>query len=115
MRPNFGMCEMEVAAEIIIQNAKNANSWDINIRYNDFGDSHSLASDGFLQLLANGWLAPNYVGGKNEFKVTPQFVKRVEETCGNLELPTPIQWCPATMPLTYQSFPHESDFNQTPL
>lgn len=83
----FGMCEMETAAEIILNRAIEAQTWDINVRLADFGDG----SDGFLQLLAYGWLKPNYLGGKSEFKVTPGFIERVDPE-NKLNLPPPFQW-----------------------
>lgn len=70
----FGMREMEWAAEEIIARCTRAGTWHIPFGLADF---HTSAQAGFLQLIANGWLASISIVSKEMFILTPQFIERV--------------------------------------
>jgi len=77
----FGMFEMEVAAEIIVQKAEEAGNWDITVALEDFlldSDKFLLNANrrGFLDLLAYGWVVPCLLT-KDNFKITADFISRV--------------------------------------
>lgn len=73
----FGMCEMEVAALVLIRKAVRVGTWDIAATIEDF--SPGLEQDGFLNLLLHGWLKPNLhnPSAHGEFLLTTKFIERV--------------------------------------
>jgi hypothetical protein len=102
----FGMCEMETAAAVIMKRCLTNDSWYHQFGLDDFtvppytccrqlgwhehgfghavanpayrGDrADTLASDGFLQFLARGWMLSSYPN--SVFRLHPDFVKRLGE------------------------------------
>ena len=71
------MCEMENAAEQIVDLAIQWEDWNISMTYDKSDDKN-----GFLQLIYYGWLAP-FLLSKKEFGVTQNFIDRVTSKCGS--------------------------------
>lgn len=71
----FGMCEMEIAAKIIVQKCVNAQSWLTDIDRTMFVDyPNGLALDGFDELIQNDWLVRKY---GDHWHVVGEFVERL--------------------------------------
>lgn len=99
----FGMCEMECAAEIIIEKCRENQSWSNVFRYSDFpvqkenwSNPSSYEQTGFLCLLAFGWM-DNMPLSHSGFMVNKAFVDRIlakskyQETA-NWELPDLVEF-----------------------
>ncbi len=72
----LGMCEMEMATErfVVLCRARD-DSWGWPVRYADFQSEPE--QNGFLQMIAYGWLLPAYV--KSVFYLSPKLLERLRE------------------------------------
>ena len=74
----FGMCEMEMAAERILKKVRTVQSW--NVSFTVDGWEYEMERDGFLCLIAGGFLANRPCSAAHgEFVPTNDFVDRLLE------------------------------------